>query len=281
MMSRKIALVIGWGGVKCAAALGLLRVLAREGIAVDMVVASGAGSLFGAFLALGHDVEELIALNQRLWTRDITEHSNPFATLQVVLPRAFRQGKYFNLRTDQQLNECLHQALGERTFADTKLPLFITATDYRTGKQVILSSGRLFDAVRASIALPLIFPPVERDGQLLSAGYLSDPLPVGVAIQEQADIILAMGFESISTDVRESFSDYILHLSGVISNNLLQASYAFYNLAHHSEVLLIVPPFKSAIQLFDTDKVPEIIQAGEAEGEKILPQLKHMLERTQ
>lgn len=280
-MSRKIALVIGWGGVKCAAALGLLRVLTREGIAVDMVVASGAGSIFGAFIALGHDVEELIALNQRLWTRDITEQTNPFATLQVILPKFFGHGKYFNLRDDRQLNERLQKALGDLTFADTKLPLFITATDYRTGKQVVLSDGRLFDAVRASIALPLIFSPVERDGQLLSAGYLSDPLPVGVGIQEQADIILAMGFESISTDVRESFSDYILHLSGVIANNLLQASYAFYNLAHHSEVLLIVPAFKSAIQLFDTDKVPEIIQAGEAEGEKILPQLKHMLERVQ
>lgn len=280
-MSRKIALVIGWGGVKCAAALGLLRVLAREGITVDMVVAGGGGSIFGAFIALGHDVEEIIALNQRLWTRDITEQTNPLATLQIVLPRFFGHGKYFNLRADQRMNERLRKALGERTFADTKIPLFITATDYRTGKQVVLSSGRLFDAVRASIALPLIFSPVERDGQLLTDGYLSDPLPVGVAIQEQADIILAMGFESVSTKVRASFSDYILHLSGVIANNLLQASYAFYNLAHHSEVLLIVPQFRSEIQLFDTHKVPEIIQAGEAEGEKILPQLKHMLERTQ
>ena len=51
----------------------------------------------------------------------------------------------------------------------------------------------------------------------------------------------AMGFESDSTEKRISFSDYVLHLSGVISNNLLQASYAFYNLAHHAEVLLIVP----------------------------------------
>lgn len=280
-MSRKIALVIGWGGVKCAAVLGLLRVLTREGIGVDMVVAGGGGSIFGSFIALGHNVEEIITLNQRLWTREITEQINPLATLQIALPRFFRRGDYFNLRADQQMNERLLKALGERTFADTKIPLFVTTTDYRTGKQVVLSTGRLFDAVRASIALPLIFPPVERDGQLLTDGYLSDPLPVGVAMQEQADIILAMGFESISIKARESFSDYILHLSGVIANNLLQASYAFYNLAHHSEVLLIVPQFKSEIHLFDTHKMPEIIQAGEAEGNKILPQLKHMLERTQ
>jgi len=63
-----------------------------------------------------------------------------------------------------------------------------------------------------------------------------------------------------------------------MSNNLLRASYAFYNLAHHAEVFLIVPQFESEIQMFDTHKVPEIIKVGEAEGEKILPRLKQMLE---
>ena len=55
---KKLALVIGWGSVKCAAALGLLRVLRREGIEVDMVVASGGGSIYGSLFALGYEVEE-------------------------------------------------------------------------------------------------------------------------------------------------------------------------------------------------------------------------------
>jgi len=277
-MSRKIALVIGWGSVKCAAALGLLRVLGRERIVVNMVVAGGGGSIFGSLLALGYDVEEIVEKNQRLWTHEVTEQPNRLATLQMLLPKIFRVGEYFNLRDDQLMNVRLRAAFGDHTFADVKIPLFIAATDYRTGKQVVISKGTIYEAVRASIALPLIFPPSELNGQLLVDGNLSDPLPVGVAIQEGADIILAMGFESVSTEKRNSFSDYVLHLSGVISNNLLQASYAFYNLAHHAEVLLIVPQFESEIHMFDTYKVPEIIRAGEEEGKKIIPQLKHMLE---
>ncbi len=280
-MARKIALVIGWGSVKCAAAVGLLRVLQRGGVEIDTIVASGGGSIFGSLAALGHDVDEIVEITRRLWTYEVTGRMNRRAVLQILFPKIFEVGEYFNLRDDRLVNERLRVALGEHTFADAKIPLFITATNYRTGKQAVISEGSLYDAVRASVALPLIFSPTERSGELLVDGYLSDPLPIGVAIQEGADIILAMGFESISSAKRMNISDYLLHLSGLVTNNLLQASFAFYNLAHHSEVFLIVPKFDSEIQMFDTHKIPEIIKVGEAEGEKLLPRLKQILEMPQ
>ena len=276
--SKKIALVIGWGSVKCAAALGLLRVLSREGIGVDMVVASGGGSIFGSLFALEYEVEEIVAMNQRLWTHEVTEKINRLAILQILLPKLFRVKEYFNLRDDRLVNERLREAMGEHTFTDTKIPLYITATEYGSGQQVIISEGSIYEAVRATVGLPLIFPPIEKNGHLLADGYLSDPLPVGVAVQEGADIIIAMGFESISKGERNSISDYLLHLSGILSNNLLQASFAFYSLAHHAEILSIVPHFADDIHMFDTYRVPEIIKVGEAEGEKMLPKLKQMLE---
>jgi NTE family protein len=98
---KKIALVIGWGSVKCAAALGLLRVLSREGIKVDMMVTSGGGSIFGALFALGYDVEEIVEMNQRLWTHEVTEQTNRLAILQILFPRLFRVRDYFNLRNDE------------------------------------------------------------------------------------------------------------------------------------------------------------------------------------
>jgi len=79
---KKIALVIGWGSVKCAASLGLFRVLSREGIDIDMVVASGGGSIFGSLIALGYDVEEIVEMNKRLWTHEVTQKSNRLAFLQ-------------------------------------------------------------------------------------------------------------------------------------------------------------------------------------------------------
>ena len=276
--NNKIALVIGWGSVKCAASLGLLRVLLREGIEIDMVVASGGGSIFGSKIAMGDSVEDIVEMNQRLWTHKVTEKTNRSAIFQILLPKIFKARDYFHLRDDHLVNQRLREAFGESTFADTKIPLFITATEYKTGKQAIISTGSIYEAVRASIALPLIFPPFEKDDLLLADGYLSEPLPIGVAIKEGATIILAMGFESISTASRNSIYDYALHLSSILSHNLLQASIAFYNMAHHAEIITVVPQFKDEIHMFDTHKIPEIIKAGESEAEKVLPSLYQLLE---
>jgi len=274
---KKIALVIGWGSVKCAAALGLLRVLKKAGIEVSMMVTSGGGSIFGALFALGYGVEEIVEMNQKLWTHDVTSQINRLAALQILFPRLFRVKDYFNLRSDQLVNQRLKEAMGDYTFEDTKIPLFISATDYQTGQQVVFSEGSIFEAVRATIALPLIFPPFRKGDRLYADGYLSEPLPVGTAIQEGADIILAMGFESISQSERTSFTDYILHLSTILSNNLLQAAHSFYSAAHHSDLITIIPQFEEDIHIFDTHKVPEIILKGEAEGERILPELLALL----
>ena len=66
MKNKKVALVIGWGSVKCAAAMGLMRVLRREGIDVDILIAGGGGSIYAATMALGYDVEEIVELNRQL-----------------------------------------------------------------------------------------------------------------------------------------------------------------------------------------------------------------------
>ena len=274
---KKVALVIGWGSVKCAAVLGLLRVLQREKIGIDLVVGSGGGSIYASLIALGYDSERIIEMTRQLWTAEVTARTNRMAIFQILLPRFFKVREYFNLRDDRLVNERLQTAMGGHSFADTQIPLFINATEYKTGAQVILQEGSLFEAVRASVALPLIFPPVEQDDKLLSDGYLSDPMPVGIAIREGAEIILAMGFQSNLNAPVRSLAGYLFHLSGLMSNNLLNASYSFYNLAHHSEVIPIVPDFGEDVHLFDTHKIPEIIRSGEVEAEKVVPVLKQLL----
>lgn len=92
---KKIALVIGWGSVKCTAALGLLRVLNREGIEIDMVVESGGGSIYAALIALCFSAEEIVELNYRLWTHEIIEIPNRLAHLQIILPKFFKIREYF------------------------------------------------------------------------------------------------------------------------------------------------------------------------------------------
>lgn len=276
--NKKIALVIGWGGVKCAAAIGLMRVLSREGIDIDLVVGSGGGSIFASFLALGYSVEDSEKLIYRLWSKETTGKTNPLAILQILFPRLFKIRESFHIRDDVLINNSIFDAFGEAQFSDTKIPLLVTATDYRKGEQVILSEGHISEAVRASIALPLIFEPVKKGNKLLVDGFLTGPLPIGVAIKEGVDIILAMGFDTKKQVPFNSFPNFITNLVGIMSNNLLYASISFFGMAHHGEVISVVPELSDSIHLFDTDRMPEIIAAGEREAEKHLPFIKKLLD---
>ncbi len=275
----RVALVIGSGSVKCAAALGLMRVMTRENIPVNMVVGCSGGSIYAALIALGWPVERAVETTLRMWTRDMTRKRNSRAILQIVFPKLFRFDESFGLIDDRLINRRLREGFESASFADAKIPLFVTATDFYNGDQVVLSEGSIADAVRASIAIPYIFPPYKVNGRFLIDGYQSDPLPIGVAIKEGADIIIAMGFESPYQEQVTSLMRYNFQISSMTSNNLLKANYSFHNLAHHSEIVPILPEFQYRIKLFDTDKLSYVIEEGERAAEKQLPYIKKMLGR--
>jgi NTE family protein len=272
-----VSLVIGSGSVKCAAAIGLQRCLTAEGIRIDRVVGCSGGALYAAAIALGHDADTAAALSAKLWTREVTKVPDRKSLLRMIFPRLLGFDAHFGLRSDTIIMERLAQAFGDKTFADCVVPLHITATDFRNGDQVVISEGRIADALRASIAIPFAFAPYDVQGKLCVDGFLSDPLPVGVAIREGAHIIIAMGFESPYQDRISSGGRFAFQVSSIMTNNLLKASFAFHGLAHHSEVIAVIPRFSERIRLFDTAKIPLIIAEGEAAMREQLPYLQRLL----
>ena len=273
----RIALVIGSGSVKCAAALGLMKVLERENIDVDMVVGCSGGAIYAALIALGWPVQKATDATLRMWTREVTAKRNIRAFLQLLLPQIFKFDESFGLINDRVINRRLREGFDGATFAQARIPLFVTATDLYNGEQVVMSEGSVAEAVRASISIPYIFPPHKLDGKFLVDGYLNDPLPIGVAIKEGADIIIAMGFESPYKERITSLMRYNFQISSITSNNLFKTNYAFHNLAHHFEIIPILPEFEQRISLFDTDKLPYVIKEGERVAEQQLPYIKGLL----
>lgn len=278
MTRRKVALVIGAGSVKCAAAIGLARVLARERIDVDLIVGCSAGSMFAALLAMGRTSDEVAATAARLWTRELTSTRDTRAMLSILLPKLLGFGERFGMRSDRRVRAALAEAFGDTRIEALQTRLMITATDFHTGEQAVFERGRVVDAIRASIAIPFIFTPAEVDGRLCIDGFLSDPLPVGPAVREGADVIIAMGFESNYQERIDSPGRFAFQLSSIVTNNLLRSRYAFHNVAHHGEVIAIVPEFRERIGLFDTARIPSIIEDGERATEAVLPHLLRMLE---
>jgi NTE family protein len=275
---RRVALVIGAGSVKCAAALGLWKVLEREGIGLDMVVGCSGGSLYAAAMALGFDAKTSEELTGKLWTREVTKRRDTRSLLSAFAPKLFRFDGSFGMIHDGAAMKALERAFGDRRIEDAATPLHIVATDVTNGEKVVVSDGRVVDAVRASIAIPYVWKPWPVGGRMLLDGCLSDPLPVDVAMREGAQVILAMGFESPYPSRVRSALRYAFQINSIYTNNLLRASYSFHNLAHHTEIIPILPEFDGRLGLFDTDRIPYVIAQGERAAEAQLPYLIRLLE---
>jgi len=274
-LKRRISIVIGSGGIKCAAAIGMWRVFQEEGISINSVVGCSGGSLYGAFIADGSDVDIMADLSNNLWTSEIMQGYT--ANLKASKDGSLRFNERSGLVDDTQLNNNLREVYGELAFSDLQMPFKIVATEMMTGEKVILSEGSIFDAIRASIAIPLIFPPWEVGGRLLIDGGASDPLPIDVAIQDGADIIIAMGFSLSYRSRFRSMTAVQEQLNSIYMNNILKSTYAFYNLAHHAEIFPIMPEFDEPLSMFDVDKIPAIVEKGEQATREQLPHIKRLL----
>lgn len=276
MSVRRVALVVGSGGVKCAAALGLARVLEREGIQIDRVVGCSGGSIFAAAIAAKMPIDEAMRMFRTLWTPEVTARLDRGALARLAFPRLLGFNARFGLRRDRLIMERLRAGFGEQRIEAMPIRLHLTATDFANGEQAVFSRGRLVDAIRASLAIPFMFAPWEIDGRLYTDGFLSDPLPVGVAIREGAQAIVAMGFESPYMEQIRTGARFAMQVSSILSNNLLRAQFAFHGLAHHGEVVPVLPQFRERIRLFDTGKLETIVADGERAAEDVLPHLQRL-----
>jgi NTE family protein len=272
----KLGLVIGSGGIKCAAAIGLWRVLEREGIDVDVAVGCSGGSMYAAGIALGQTADFATGVSTALWGRVVTGLRYR-ALLQIALPRMFGFSDRVGLLDDRQIMRNLVEIFGDARFEDTRIPLFMTASDLRSMESVVLRTGPIVDCIRASIALPVLLRPWMVNGRLLIDGGTSNPLPVDVAIREGCEVILAMGFESASNEALSSISSVVLQATSLTINHLLRSTFAFYSAVHHAEIIPIMPTFDRPIKLTDAHQLPYIIEQGERAAEAELPYLRSLL----
>lgn len=271
----RLALVVGSGGMKCVAAVGMWKVLQREGIHPDLVVGCSGGALYAASMALGMDALQAERHSHRMWD-GLFKRVHYRSLLRSLLPRRFGFSERIGLVDDRGVAANLRELFGDATFADTRIPLHIAATDLHTGEKVGLGAGSIADAVRASIAMPLVLRPWPVAGRLLVDGGASDPLPISLAIREGADIILAMGFESPPLDRMGSLLGVASQSLSTTINHLLRSTYAFYSAVHHAEIVPIMPTFDRPVGVGDTHLIPYIIEQGERATLEALPYLRQL-----
>ena len=273
---HRFAIVLGSGGVRSIAALGMVEVLAREGLRPDLIVGCSAGAMFGALIAAGHDAEEAVRIATTLWSAEVTRHRRWRAIPQMLWPRLGRFDADFALRDDRLVMQRLAQAFGDVHIEALHLALRVTTTDAATGERVVLRSGSLVQALRASIALPFMFKPVHIDGRRLIDGFVADPLPVSAAAD--AHTVLALGFESPMPHRVDRPSRLLAQVTSALTNNLMQARLAEAN-AGGTRLLSLVPQLERRVGLFDTSAMPYLVDAGRRAAEAALPAIHALLHR--
>ena len=272
----RFAIVLGSGGVRSIAALGMVEVLQREGLVPDLIVGCSAGAMFGALIAAGHDADEAVRIATTLWSADVTRQRRWGAIPQMLWPRLGRFDADFALRDDSLVMQRLQQAFGDVPIEALPMALRVTSTDAATGERVVLRSGSLVQALRASIALPFMFKPALIGGRRLIDGFVADPLPVSAATDAHA--VLALGFESPMPYRVDGPSRMLAQVTSALTNNLMQARLAEAS-AGGARLLSLVPRLERRVGLFDTAAMPYLVDVGRHAAEAALPAIRALLHR--
>lgn len=271
----KLALVIGSGGVRSVAALGVADVLAEAGMRPDLVVGCSSGALFGACIAMGWSGAQALDAAMRLWSADLTQKRRWRAWLEILAPRFCGFSENFSLRDAALIRSRVERAFGSMRIEDLPTSLRIVATDASRGQSVVLASGRLSDAVRASMAVPFMFPSVEIDGRRLVDGVTSDPLPVSAA--RDADACLTVGFHGALPRRVDRVSRLVAQVTTTMINNLQQARLGE-AVSSGARLLQVDLDLDRRIKLWETSAMPRIFEAGKRAAREQLPAIRRLFD---
>jgi NTE family protein len=187
---RSVGIALGSGAAWGMAHIGVLDVLERADIPIDLVAGASMGAIVGAHYALGFSPAEL---------EEITTRVSDLPGIARILPRLLYLGVDFNITRPglfagdhfQRVLESLGPIKG-RTFADLEIPFRAVATDIERGAPVELGDGDLSDAVRASFSAPWIFSPFRLGDHVLIDGGMSDPVPATTVRHMGADLVIGV-----------------------------------------------------------------------------------------
>jgi len=273
----RLALVLGSGGVRSAAALGIAEVLAEHGLKPDLVVGCSSGALFGACIAKGWSGREALEAALRLWSAELTEKRRWRAWFELLAPKLAGFGADFAMRDARLIRERIECAFGDSLIEDLPVQLRVATTVAASGAAFRIDHGRVSDAVRASMALPFLFPSVEFQGRRLTDGVISNPLPVSMA--SDAEAVITLGFRGAMPRRVNRASRLVAQVTTTMINNL-QAAQVCAAEAAGTRLFNFELDIDRRIGLWDTGAMPRIFEIGRRAACEHLPSIVRLLDRS-
>ena len=291
----KIGLALGGGGAKGAAEVGVLKVLEEAGIHVDCIAGTSIGSIVGGLYAAGYSASELETMFQtQEWLTLLTDrkadlNGEPYKVKNGVtyifgFPIMDRNSTGFGIMKGSRIEhmiDSMASARGCRQFDKLKIPFSCVAADLRSAEEVVLMEGRLSRAIRASMAIPGIFKPVEQDGYMLVDGGMLNNLPVDICRQMGADIVIAVDLQQNEQLPRKqtdlgmltSFAS-IIGFGGILEWVTNRPDIQKYNVNRQKADIYIHPNMPDAdVSSFGNKNAARMIKAGEEAARKAWDEL--------
>ena len=273
----KIGLALSGGGARGLAHIGVLKVLEREGIPVDFLAGTSMGGVIAAAYASGLSVDYIEKEALRM-----ARLRNLITLLDRSLPRR-------GLVEGQKVQEYLTTHLGDKTFEEMKIPLSLVAVDLISGQEVVLNSGSVVDAVRATVSLPGVFAPFRLGDYLLVDGGVLNNLPADVVRGMGANVVIAV---DVSTGVNglsrllevEQQGLPLTQLPLIIETlrrtvGIMEGQIMAYKLQEANPEILIHPALDDSITLLNGfPRAAEIIALGEEAAREAVPRIRQALQ---
>lgn len=250
----KIVLALGGGAARGIANIGVLKVLHREGIPIDLVVGTSIGGLIGAAYCLGVHPYYMEKVALKFSWKKLAD----FSISRISLIKGKKLTKFVSDFTDK------------KTFKDMKIPFAITTTDIETGEEQLHTKGNLQKLIRASCSWPGIFAPVIIDGRKLTDGGIRNSIPVKMAKRLGATKIIAVdiGFCVRKGKISNLFQMFIQSIQ-ILGEEL--------DAYQSKQADVIIKPKLHNIDQFAFNRAKTAIRDGEEAAKEAIPKIRKKL----
>lgn len=262
MQKRKVGLALGSGAAKGYAHIGVLTVLEKEGIPIDMIAGTSAGALIGALYAQGRTTNEIKSLIIDLGRKRLT------LLTDLALPKT-------GLIRGRKIEDTLRSIMGDIEFGDLKMPFACVATDIITGEEVVIKQGLVWEGVRASVSIPVLLAVARREGRYLVDGVLTNPVPVSVLREMGADFIIAVNTITDRSKSLKPVSKKPNIFSVIMQTIHIVASQSLKSSLTGADV--VIEPQVASIGYFDFHRAQECILQGELAAQGAIMPIKEGL----
>ena len=262
----KLGLVLGSGGARGFAHIGVLKVLEENQIPIHCITGSSAGSMVGGMYSAGVSIKEIEKLVSKL----------SFTMIARLLLPTFAKG---GLADSERVIKYIKPAVGDKRIEELDIKFGSVSTDLYSGKAVEFRKGDLLESIKSSIAIPGVFKPVMTDGKCLVDGGVVNPLPINLAKKMGAEFILAVDVISAVYDFHKNTSIFkvpALPKSILLSINIFERN-IIKNIIHKFKPDVLIRPKMTDVGVFDFHKGHESIESGQNAMNEALSKVRHLI----